>query len=571
MAVQVTYSHTNTIRGASRITFRDSNGIPHIVCHDTNDGIVIWSGNSVTPTGFLGSASNYGVSWLGLSFDIAGISAAMDANDLIHLLAITNEGKASQLRYNTYNTQNHTFGTQQVINGDIGGAPTSALLYTAIALDSNNIPHIAYTELPAIMGTDTYVAMYTNRIGGSWKSPVQVRYQSGENCSKIDIAFELHDRPLISFFFTGYNWGWWTKGNVNNATIFNENHTDTNGTTDSSNQIVVTESGDRYKVGTNTSGKIYLVRNLYGDNFSTFSNPTSTITGSSCTTVTAGKYIYIIFVDANNDIAFTTYNTETTIWAAPVVLEAGTFNSVRAKWGFYVDNDSTGALVNVEGNHSFPVSGYSVFSMYGGTGAVAKVGQSIDLPDTTIYSVQVLMRKYGTPTDNFFCKIYSDDFEVGLVATSALLSANILTATDLNWITFDFPTSVDLTAGTYYIVFERTANLGTGNTIQFANGNSASRFPGVISLFEYGVWTDYANGLDLCLSILTRRKPVEIDYVFLDESATPDLWWGTISLEIPTTWIQKTLKWYNGSTWVQKPLKYYNGASWTTKPVKSNL
>lgn len=67
------------------------------------------------------------------------------------------------------------------------------------------------------------------------------------------------------------------------------------------------------------------------------------------------------------------------------------------------------------------------------------------------------------------------------------------------------------------------------------------------------------------------QTQTELDYAFLDETATPDVWWNTLSLTVPATWLTKSLKWYNGASWVEKPLKYYNGSSWATKSLKRNM
>jgi hypothetical protein len=36
--------------------------------------------------------------------------------------------------------------------------------------------------------------------------------------------------------------------------------------------------------------------------------------------------------------------------------------------------------------------------------------------------------------------------------------------------------------------------------------------------------------------IADNRTPNELDYIFLDETATPDIWWNTLSLAVPSTW-----------------------------------
>ena len=78
------------------------------------------------------------------------------------------------------------------------------------------------------------------------------------------------------------------------------------------------------------------------------------------------------------------------------------------------------------------------------------------------------------------------------------------------------------------------------------------------------------NIYEIQLIPLITKIPVEIDYVFMDAAGAYP-YYNKVSLVIPTAWLTKSLKWYNGSSWVGKPLKYHNGASWVTKPVKINI
>ena len=88
---------------------------------------------------------------------------------------------------------------------------------------------------------------------------------------------------------------------------------------------------------------------------------------------------------------------------------------------------------------------------------------------------------------------------------------------------------------------------------------------------KWAYWVDYDSGGTNrgAKTGGTNGSRTELDYIFLDETATPDIQWNSLSLA--TTAINKILKYFNGSTWTTKPLKYHNGSSWVTKPLKVNL
>ena len=86
---------------------------------------------------------------------------------------------------------------------------------------------------------------------------------------------------------------------------------------------------------------------------------------------------------------------------------------------------------------------------------------------------------------------------------------------------------------------------------------------------KWGFWADNDSAGNLVTkSPYSRRSPLQLDYVFIDETATPDIWFNSISL-VSATWKTKSLKAYVGGSWVAKPLKAYVGGSWVAKSLKS--
>ncbi len=86
---------------------------------------------------------------------------------------------------------------------------------------------------------------------------------------------------------------------------------------------------------------------------------------------------------------------------------------------------------------------------------------------------------------------------------------------------------------------------------------------------KWGFWADYDTSGNMVTKIpFSRRAANEIDYVFVDNTASPDIWWNSLPL-VSSGWASKPLKVYLGGSWVAKPLKYHNGSAWVNKPLKA--
>ncbi|MFQ6107018.1 MAG: CARDB domain-containing protein [Thermoplasmata archaeon] len=72
--------------------------------------------------------------------------------------------------------------------------------YVSMDLDSNDVPHFAYIDVPVF---DNYSLIYTNKTGGSWESQL-VRWTngSGTEAPDVTIALDSYDRPRI--VWSGY-------------------------------------------------------------------------------------------------------------------------------------------------------------------------------------------------------------------------------------------------------------------------------------------------------------------------------------------------------------------------------
>ena len=231
---------------------------------------------------------------------------------------------------------------------DIGSDPVAITnLYTAIAIDSNNIPHIAFSQYPSKGGLPSLY--YINKVGGSWNAAVEVEgATNGTDCLGQDIAIDADNLPVISYKRTGgagtSAGGKAAIGNANNATSFTLQLVIDAGGGDvalSNSSIVVDSSGNHYIACAGSNYTSYVWKHNYADAWTIWSS--LSILGTTnvpLSLVANGTDIYYFYEDSGtNDIRYDKY---TGSWAGETNLETGTFNTAKAKWARYVDYDSSG-------------------------------------------------------------------------------------------------------------------------------------------------------------------------------------------------------------------------------------
>jgi hypothetical protein len=560
-AIAVTTANSNSLPNAARIVLRNSSGHPIVVYKQSDTTIALIKANTANPTSFADWDS-------GLTYTtntiVCGISAAIDSSDIIHLSWIDDIGASSDLKYATCSAvADLTSFSAVVLNSDIGSDPTITSLFTAIAIDSNNIPHIACTLYPSISGGSTYTVDYYNRIGGAWSTVVSPIKTKNIHSSFFSLAIDKNNIPVISVNRNATE-VYALIGNGNNATAFTLQSVATANTVGTS--IAVDYDGNHWIAFTNSSGYISLIKHNVGDAWSTWQTAiTNSNAGANPSLCIINTDVYVFYEDENNDIVYDSWDGSQ--WTGETVLETGTFNTVVAKWAFWADNDSLGKLEIKQS------SVFSTIYIQGSGGTSEAVGLKFDsvFPQgRTIKSFRAILNKYGTPTDNFLCKVRSGSFTGTVLATATLTAAQI-TAGGTTWHGWVFDTAISVSSGTsvYYFTFERSGSRDATN--YFAIRNSAvNTYSGIVyATASSGAWTENVSGYEIPFSIKFEQN--ELDYIFLDETATPDVWWNTLTFAAPTTWLTKSLKWYNGSSWVAKPLKVYSGGSWATKSLKRNM
>lgn len=133
------------------------------------------------------------------------ITAAIDGNNVIHIGFSNPAGLGA---YISFNTSTDTYGRTEVV-------PSASTGRIAIAVDSNNIPHI-------IVGQNAAIG-YSNRTKGSWKPVVSISGGSFNNTlSNVDLHIDQNNVPQFSTI-TGSNTTGIAIGNKNDATAFTIN------------------------------------------------------------------------------------------------------------------------------------------------------------------------------------------------------------------------------------------------------------------------------------------------------------------------------------------------------------
>lgn len=282
---------------------------------------------------------------------------AIDSAGIIHIAYMDDNGAAPSVRYVTFNTATGAFSGDVAIVADLGNDATASGLTCAVAVDSNDKPHIAYVGSPANMGSTYYTVWYANKTGGAWSTPVQVYGAAAQrNSHAPDIVIDGDNKPCISFWYqelTGMPNGFFVagQGNANNATGFTLKELVYAGTVTFPNSSMAVDSSGNHLVAFFDTLTVRLHKHNYGDPWTTWQSyiDTGAVSGSF-SLVANGADLYLFYENESKDICYRTY---TGTWgsgslSAEVVLEAGTFNTVKAKFGFWVDNDSEGSIVTSE-------------------------------------------------------------------------------------------------------------------------------------------------------------------------------------------------------------------------------
>jgi uncharacterized protein (UPF0254 family) len=331
--------------GAGRVLVRTSAGIPYVIGAGVVGAFqycVIFKGNSSTPTAFNVVAAFQATSAYS-SVGFGGLAAAIDSSDIIHIVYAEDNAAAPSIMYRALNTADDTWVADPVdIIADTGADITStANCQTAIAIDSNNIPHIAYLAYTKVGGTTQWTILYNNRIGGAWNaSSLEVEgVTANKACKFPEICIDADNKPCIVYSNESDNDVTVAIGNANDAASFtlydvDADHETTSGTNRAS--IAIDSSGNHYVTYRDESDTyIYINKHIKADAWTTWqTRQTNSKNGINPQLAIDGTNIYIFYEeDTDNDIVYDKYSGTwgSGTWRGETpVLETGSFNTVKA-------------------------------------------------------------------------------------------------------------------------------------------------------------------------------------------------------------------------------------------------
>ena len=511
-----------------------------------------WTANSVADTPFIVHAYGGGAFYEPDSANkptgtlYGAVSAAIDSSDIIHIAYMSDAGKASPLLYATFRADgvNDDWLTTDVsLVADVGEDPTAITnLYTAIAIDSADKPHIAFTRRLKLGGTLTFILSYINKTSGSWGTVYDVEATQGKDIANCYLTIDYSDLPVVAYLNSTDGDIGAAIGNGNNATSYTINDVDTDAA--GSGASVAVDSGGNHWIAYTDAGDgyVYLIKHNESDGWTTWqTRVTNSNAGLFPSLFADGTDIYIFYENDANEIAYDMYNGST--WADETVLEtvAEPYNTVKVAWAFLHSFDSGGVELN-------PFSKTSAYYL-DVSDAGPRDDEAVWTDDGNFFNGSTANYAYG-PSTNVGTETQR---ELRGEGTNAPASGDTITTVKVR-VSMSSDDGSQVKAN--FKIYEN------GGITELASGDAdISSATGVWSdYFEVSVpsggwdWTDvqnleiviWATSIDLgsfirihaaefsIVTFSTPNSPAEISYVFTDESSPYDIWFNTLVLAVDT-------------------------------------
>ena len=465
------------------------------------------------------------------------VSAAIDSDDVIHIAYMSDAGKASPLLYATFRADgiNDDWLTTDVsLVADIGEDPTAITnLFTAIAIDSSDVPHIVFNRYLKIGGASTFVLSYINKVGGTWGTVYDIHYVQSAHCYFPDLSIDYDDKPAVTFIATSACRV--AIGNVNNATLFTTHSVETD-VSNVAGSICIDSDGNHWvSCRDGSPANVNLHKHNYTDGWTTWQSlVTNSNVGDRSSLYADGTDIYIFYENDANEIAYDMYNGST--WEGETVLEtvAEPYNTVRVSWASWVFNDSTGLIKRIcdfNSNHSTSGGGGPLDA------DTSALSQSFTGDGGEIDSVSAFIYKNGSPTGNIVAKLYEHSGTYGTssvptgaaLATSGVIDVSTLTTdpTGSPPEKFSFSTPYQTVAGTKYCLVLEYPDGTADDRVRWMG--AASSHDGNEASYTSSTWTANST-FDSGFYVFNESIITEISYVYTDESSPYDIWFNVLEL-----------------------------------------
>ena len=196
--------------------------------------------------------------------DTNTVSCAIDGLDDIHIVW---RDQGTGIRYEKFDISTQSHGTAETADVDTS---TAAGDFVAVAIDTNNEPHVAYTS-----GLNSNSSRYVNHTGGSWNTDILV---NGGDFNFAGITLDINDIPQIIFGTSAS--GNVKLGNTNNAVSFSNFNIVDSVHANFTDSIIIDSLGNTYISYVLSSGNLRFRKHNVGDAWTTWQTIVAVATGN---------------------------------------------------------------------------------------------------------------------------------------------------------------------------------------------------------------------------------------------------------------------------------------------------
>lgn len=298
MAVQISAIGTTSLNDRARFPLRFGTGIPIISVSSLSvSQRFLLKGNSTTPTSFSTLFSS-----TGLPLDTVQQTCVMISSTQVGFCHALVGGMTTTLELYKI-LEDGTTSNETVVT--FGSLPTSANQSSDIAVDSAGKWHVIYIDGATNMGTEYRTLYYTNNVGGSWKTPIEIIGASTSVSVTFEIGIQIDQDDLPFVFYEVSDAANWAIGNVNNAASFTLTGigSQTAGSFMLQYSLGCDEDGDHWIFGRDGTGNLRVRHHTTGNAWTTHTE--TSITDKNFSTVygayLVGNFAFVFHKDNTNN------------------------------------------------------------------------------------------------------------------------------------------------------------------------------------------------------------------------------------------------------------------------------
>lgn len=151
------------------------------------------------------------VSWLGASTiesqtnafqDVTEerrVAAEVDRSNNVHAVCAVREASAWPIKYAKYSSG--SWSARETVHSPPTSPSTYQPKHLALAVDANDVPHVAWVMQTRTSHSGYTGVYYANRIGGTWSTPIQVHNSAAASCTMPSISVDQNGN--VDVFFIG--------------------------------------------------------------------------------------------------------------------------------------------------------------------------------------------------------------------------------------------------------------------------------------------------------------------------------------------------------------------------------